>query len=313
MKVLEVHPDEFTKNIQPYQVYGSSAFSVLNASKAEEICHLLFTDGEVRFGLTGGIRHNSFLSPFSAPFGGFVYHKEAQRISHLDEACQALVEWGRSRQLSSIEITLPPDIYHSSFVAKQINALHRGGFTIQDVDLNYSFRTERLDANYPETLWHNARKNLRIGTNNQLNFHPCTSQQEKQQAYDVIQANREAKNFTLSLSWNQLEASTRLIPADFFLCTDAAGTAIASTIAFHVSEGIVQVIYWGDIPTYSALKSMNFMSFKVFEHYRDNGIRIVDIGPSTQHSVPFYGVCDFKESIGCDISTKITLTQRLNT
>jgi hypothetical protein len=56
---------------------------------------------------------------------------------------------------------------------------------------------------------------------------------------------------------------------------------------------------------------MNFLSYKIFEFYKKTGIRIVDIGPSTENSVPNHGLCEFKESIGCDISTKFTYRKEI--
>jgi lipid II:glycine glycyltransferase (peptidoglycan interpeptide bridge formation enzyme) len=73
----------------------------------------------------------------------------------------------------------------------------------------------------------------------------------------------------------------------------------------------VQVIYWGDIPEFSKYKTMNFLSFNIFEHYKKSGLKIVDIGPSTENSIPNYGLCEFKESIGCSIAAKVTFSNLL--
>jgi len=65
------------------------------------------------------------------------------------------------------------------------------------------------------------------------------------------------------------------------------------------------------LPEFSEYKTMNFLSFSVFEYYKSQGIRIVDIGPSTENSVPNYGLCEFKESIGCDIAIKTEFSKKL--
>ena len=49
---------------------------------------------------------------------------------------------------------------------------------------------------------------------------------------------------------------------------------------------------------------MNFLAYHVFNFYKKNGIKVIDIGPSTENSIPNHGLCEFKESIGCDISPK---------
>ena len=35
------------------------------------------------------------------------------------------------------------------------------------------------------------------------------------------------------------------------------------------------------------------------------------IGPSTESSIPNYGLCEFKESIGCEINQKFTFSKEI--
>jgi len=307
MEVFEVNTQEYNKYIiKPYHKYGLGDFANLNAEKVEEVYYLLFSDGKIRLGLTGGIKGDSFFSPFSAPFGGFNHLKEDIKINQIDNACFALIEWAKTKGLKSIKITLPPSIYNESFISKQINALFRSNFIINNIELNYSYNTCNFDNNYASNIWYNASKNLNIGLKNNLHIKKCFSIEQKKIAYEVIRQNRVAKSFPLRMSWDQIEETTKLIDADFFLCHDQFENAIASTIAFHVSKNIIQIIYWGDIPDYSNLKTMNYMSYEIFNYYKNQNISIIDIGPSTENSIPNYGLCEFKESIGCDISTKLS-------
>ena len=46
---------------------------------------------------------------------------------------------------------------------------------------------------------------------------------------------------------------------------------------------------------------MNFLSYNIFKHYKAIGVSIIDIGHSTEDSIPNQGLCEFKESIGCSI------------
>jgi hypothetical protein len=76
-----------------------------------------------------------------------------------------------------------------------------------------------------------------------------------------------------------------------------------------VTPDIVQVIYWGDLPAYSEFKTMNYLSYNIFIYYKKLGVKYVDIGISTELSVPNHGLCEFKESIGCDLSLKFTFSK----
>lgn len=312
MEIIEVTKDAYSEVIStPYFIYGSSDFNDLNKNKCEELFYLLFKEGKYRLGIIGGHRNGTFYSPISAPFGGFSFISEDVKIQYIEEAIKSLWQWVVSKGIRAISLTLPPPIYCEFFFAKQLNSLWRLGFKISEIDLNYYFPLGAFDTGYIEHLWYNARKNLHIALNKDMEFVQCVSEEEKELAYEIIRKNREAHNYPLKLSWEQIKSTTKMIKADFFLLNNEEKISIASAIIFHVSDDIVQVIYWGDLPGYSEVKPMNFLSYKIFEYYKNTDKKIVDVGPSTEHSLPNYGLCEFKESVGCHICPKYTLINSL--
>ncbi len=311
MEIITVSAREYDQYFKtPYHIFVSGAFNELNADKCEEIFYLLFKDKKVRLGIIAGIKENNLYSPFSAPFGGFSFIKEDIRLQHIELAVDLLNIWSEDKGLKSIQITLPPTFYHRSFISKLINVLYRKYFTILSSDLNYAFDLKNFDGDYMNRIWRNARKNLKRSLDQALKFVLAVTEEEKQLAYHVIKVNRESKGFPLRMTWKQVKKTIEYIPADFFLVSKNE-VIIASAMVFHISDTIVQVVYWGDLPDYSSLKTMNFLSFKIFEYYKTTDIKIIDIGPSTENSIPNYGLCEFKESIGCDIVSKISFAKEL--
>ena len=59
------------------------------------------------------------------------------------------------------------------------------------------------------------------------------------------------------------------------------------------------------------MRTMNFLAYKVFKFYKHKKFNFVDIGPSTENSIPNNGLSDFKESIGCDIELKLEFSIKL--
>ena len=313
MEILEVSAEKYSEVInKPYHIYGSAAFNELNQSKCEELFYLLFRKGKFRLGFIGGTRENDLFSPFSAPFGGFSYVSSDVRLQYIEDAVKSLKQWAADKQFSLISITLPPAFYESSFIAKQINCLWREGFEISKIELNHSFDLDRFDDNYADNIRYNARKNLRIANKAELEFSLCTTVDEKMLAYDIIRQNRAGKRHPLRMTWQQIYETTSVIPADFFLVKNINRKPLASAIVFHITDNIVQVIYWGDLIGYSDMKPMNFISYKLFEYYSSSGKKIVDIGYSTENSIPNYGLCEFKESIGCEVYTKLTFSLQIS-
>jgi len=312
MEIVEVTSKEYASSIQwPYHIFATTDFNNLNRDKCEEVHYLLFKDTKVRLGIIGGVKNNMFLSPFSAPFGGFTFIKNDIKIQQIDQALDVLQIWLRKNGLLDIQITLPPSIYKESFISKLTNSFYRKGFKTSKLDLNYSFNSKNFGSDYTNLLWRNARKNLNVAIKQNFIFKVCETLQDKQIAYNIIQKNREVRGFPLRMSWDAIVSTIAFLKADFFHLCNVSQEVLASAMIYHINPEIVQVVYWGDLPKYSHLKTMNFLSYKIFEYYKNTTIKIIDIGPSTEDSIPNFGLCEFKESIGCDISSKLTFSKKI--
>lgn len=312
MEVIEVDSKSFIDIFpKPYVIYSSGDFTNLNKEKAEQVFYLVFKDSKFRLGLIGGVKNGSFFSPFSAPFGALVYLRDDIQISMIESAIQLMLIWARDKNIKSINLTLPPTFYNETFISKQMNSLFTNKFVVSEIDLDYSYHLSGFNADYPSTIWPNARNKLKNALKYNLSFLKCTNNIQKEAAYDIIKANRQSRGYPLKLSWNQIEDTICIINADFFLVKSGDGNGIGSAIVFHSGTDIVQVIYWGDLPEYAHMKTMNFLSFCIFNYYREQGIKIIDLGPSTDNSLPNYGLCEFKESIGCKVSSKLTFKYEL--
>ena len=310
MEILEVNATTYAEAIpNPSHVFNSAAFNALNASKCEEVFYLLFKDSKIRLGIIFGVQNNILTSPFSAPFGGFEAASSGVRLQQIEAALTTLHQWAAAKKMEAIRIVFPSFFYNSNLLNKVDNCLSRFDYERTNVDLNYQFQTSKFDDNYEKAIWYNAQKNLKRGQKANLTFEKLDSI-HGEQAYNIISANRRARNFPLRMSWEQVHATAQVIEVDYFL-VKKENSSIGSALVFHVAQDIVQVVYWGDLPEYSDVKTMNFLSFHIFQYYKNQGIKIVDIGPSTENSVPNYGLCEFKESIGCDILIKTEFYHKL--
>ncbi len=312
MEIIDASPGEYELAFPaPFHVYNSVAFNDLNRNKCHNLHYLIFKEGKIRFGLIACQHDVELTSPFSAPFGSFSFMDESPEIQLLEKALLTLDDFSSSLFCKSICLTLPPLFYSESLLSVFLNTAIRNNYTIRSIDLNHFFKTNHFDAVNPEGfLARNARKNLAISIKNNLDF-LTPDKVEIETAYSVIKTNREAKGFHLKMSLSALQETAKVIRIDSFVVSHEI-QAIAAAIVFHVANGIVQVIYWGDNPEHAHLKPMNHLSYHLFKYYSEQEIRIVDIGPSSQNSIPFYGVADFKESVGCHVSLKFTLKKELN-
>ncbi|MDE7146547.1 MAG: hypothetical protein K2O30_10440 [Duncaniella sp.] len=292
----------------PSHFYNTVEFSELNRYKCDNIHYLSFKDdtGKIRLGIILGEREGVLLSPFSAPFGGFE-ESGKQRLCYYIDAVEALKCYAEIRGLGLV-ISIPPPIYNrDSHISKQFGAMANGGYKLVCSDYDYYFPSDvfgRID----ERLGRNARKNLAKATAAQYGFifSDASDMNIIERVYDVIKCNRESLGYILRLSIDAVKDTIRLVDADFMLLTDG-DKDVAAAMAYHVSERIVQIIYWGHKPEYSSCRPMNLLAYKVIEFYAAKGI-IIDVGPSSSDGVPALGLCDFKEGVGCDILLKHTFS-----
>lgn len=284
-------------------VYNTTEFTELNREKCENVVYLAFYDKKARLGLIAGERNGTLHSPFSAPFGGFVSTGDVD-IRHFDNAISLLAAEGKKATL-----TLPPAFYHPALVAKTTNAMISHGAKAI-ADLNYHYDLSRF-PHYMQQLDSKTRNKLNNSLKQNFDLEVFNGNDSDitgiERAYRVIQLNRKAKGYPLRMSLNDVASTIKIIKADFFVLTlDSVDVAAAQV--FHVADGIVQVIYWGDIPQYSSYRPMNYLAYELFRHYHRSGIRIVDVGPSSSDGIPNYGLCEFKESVGCEATLKFTLS-----
>jgi lipid II:glycine glycyltransferase (peptidoglycan interpeptide bridge formation enzyme) len=313
MEIVELDYLEFGKIFStPNFIFGSGVFCNLNRDKVDSLHYLAFKNKKYRMGITIGIKNNIARSPFSAPFGGFVVVTEDVGILYFEEAVSCLIDWSKNMGIIRIEITLPSRIYGESVFSKQTNALFTQGFTYSKVELNHVYDLKLFNADdYIRNISYNGRRNLRIAFESGLRFIYCLEEYQKKLTYSIVKENRNAKGFPLRMTWDQISGTSRYIKSDFFLVESDDKTPIASAVVFQINNEVFQVIYWGDLPDYSALKPMNFLAYNIFEFYMKKGMKFVDIGPSTENSIPNYGLCEFKESIGCTVVNKSTFSKEL--
>ena len=302
MEINRVEAEEYKSYFPKNEhIFNSVAFTELNKHKCKSVRYLVFKDKKARLGIIAGENDGILLSPFSAPFGGFDA-PEMERIEYYDQAAEQLRDYLRQEGLK-MRIVLPPSIY-GSFVAKSYSSLMRAGAHIMYTDLNYAYELSRFEE-YEDYLERSARKNYHQSLRHDLKFEILDGNNPTDiaRAYAVIQTNRNAKGFPLRMTLEDVVRTASVVSPDFFVLS-YQGLDVAAAMVYPVKDGIAQVIYWGDDPAFSELKVMNFLTYKVFAYYYASDLKYLDIGPSTEQGIPNYGLCSFKENIGCTISLK---------
>ncbi len=284
--------------------YNRVWFHKLNAHKVNKVLAFWFGAPKQKGCFIGGVEDNILKFPYSAPFAMVETFKECSNKDFEDFAKEVDV-YSSTLGMNKVEIKLPPMFYDEANITKWLGALLRNGFKIHELELDYYIIIED-DCSYRNKLHKNGRKNLNHALQKNYQLFHCETELEKEAAYRIIESNRRDKNYYLSMSWEEVQSTYQNLEHDFFILR-LDGEKIASAIVFNVIEDIWQVIYWGNLSGTDNDRPMNYLAYALQNYYRNRGIKILDIGPSMLNGKPNYGLCDFKESIGCAVSSKFCL------
>jgi hypothetical protein len=306
MEIIEVSQKEYDYFFKDIPCFNKASFNELNSQKCEEVHYLFFKDKKVRLGFIYGKTGKNISSPFSAPFGGFSTNKSKIRIEYIDEAVDLLENYFRENGIESAVISLPPLFYDDSFITKSTHVLYRNNWILDQLDLNYYYVLEelRLESGL-QAMTYSARKNYIASTCNNLHYSFWKDEEHLSIAFEIIEKNRAIKGYPLSMTKNQMLETSKVVPVESMLVS-LDEKFIGGAIIYMVTDTIPQVVYWGDDIKYSGLRTMNFLSYNLFSHYYEVGFKMIDVGTAMIGNLPNYGLCEFKESLGCKIQPRIT-------
>ena len=313
--VKRVSADEYDALVPDKRVFfNEPRFTELNREKADALYYLIFMrENSARFGLIAGKVGTEMRTPFSAPYSYPVAIINESKQESVDAALAVYEAYCKAEGAKSIRFIFPPLFYDEHLLSGCVNSFYRSGYQLANLDINYALNLKKLnveEAAYGQMLPQKGRKGLRKAEKSGLRICRCESEEDYRQAYRTIQTGHAAKGFPVKLSYEQLMDTLKLVEHDAFL-VQKDGVNIVAEVLYRINERIVQGIYTGTHPDYMECNGMNLLTWHTIRYYGDKGYEILDKAISTEDSVPNYGLCNFKESVGCERSLKYTFRKEL--
>lgn len=259
-----------------------------------------------RFGLVIGITDHNAKSPFSAPYSYPVSLYANTGISDYDNALVVLNQYCKDEGIHSLRFVFPPVIYDQSQLTAWISACYRHGYKLLNMDINYTLDLKKLNIdNYEQIIPKKSRSHLRKAMKSDMTIKECETEKDLREAYDIIKANHDAKGRPTWMSFEEIRNTVKLTDHAAFIAV-LREQKIASMIYYSINDRIAQCIYSGLIPGYENSGAMNYLSWYAIRYYGNKGYSLIDRAIATEDSIPNYGLCDFKESIGGERSLKFS-------
>lgn len=315
MHVIRVTPEEYEKIVPDRRVFfNEPRFCELNKDKVDQVHYLIvMKDTSARFGLILGQKGDVAKCPFSAPYSYPVEVRGGERVAAYDEALQAIEAYCAGQGIRELFITFPPLFYDEHVLSAWISAFYRNKYEVANLDLTYALDLKQLNVDVEQfgtMVTQKGRKALRKAMKSGLTLHKCETYEEMAEAYEMIKINHDAKGFPVRMTFQQVMDTMKLVDHDVFLVKHGETTVLAEFL-YRVNKDTVQGIYCGVHPDYTEFNSMNYLTYQTIRYYGDLGYKILDKATATENSIPNYGLCDFKESVGAKRSLKYSFHKNL--
>lgn len=313
MKIIRVSADEYEKIVIDRRVlFNEPRFTELNKDKVDDVLYLIIQKGNSpRFGLIMGRSGKNGKVPFSAPYSYPVPIRKMTEVESYDEALKAFENYCVDQGIEQIRFVFPPLIYDEDILTAWVSAMYRSGFDFENIDINYTLNLTKLNTeDYPQLLSKKSRSHLRHAKESGIKIIRCQTEEQEKTAYQIILENHTAKSRPTHMTFSQIKDTFGIVYHESFIAV-LDEKPIASMIYYEITKDIVQCIYSGYLVEYTSSGVMNYLTEYAIHFFGDKGYKYIDRAISTEDSIPNYGLCNFKESVGGKRSLKYTLTKSL--
>ena len=287
----------------------ASYFSLHSKNPQDSYIQLVrISDAKVFATLVFFIRDDDvYVSPLKGTFGGISAHQKVE-FNVLESFIRQSVAYLLLKNPKSLNIKLAPSSHNPSIFSLSCNVLLRLGFSISSKDLNYDLSVDerpyldRIDYGNVKRIKKCLREGLQAFELEPDRF---------EEAYKVIALNRARRGYPVSMTYDQIQEMVlafpgRIVCFGIFSDTDKKNL-VASSICILINTRVLYVFYWGDVAEMETLSPIALLASHIYEYMQKNAYEIFDLGTSTIHGEPIYGLINFKRNLGFSESLKLTL------
>ncbi|HET6691430.1 MAG TPA: GNAT family N-acetyltransferase [Miltoncostaeaceae bacterium] len=293
-------------------LFNRDAFHALNLRPAQRVVRVDHHDGGRLVGSLVGVRDGDVVTcGHSAPFGGPDLVRDAETAPNVVALLEAAVAELEADGVREIRVRARPAFYSGSETTVQF-ALLNAGFRVEACELGLHIDLEPLGGidDYVAGLRSPARRALRHGLAEPFALREAAAGDPWDAGYDLLAANRAAKGRRLALDAAYVRAARDAFPGRIRMALlEHAGAPCAAALTYRVLPGRELVVYWGDAGHALPRSPMNVLAHALVARSLGEGVRSLDIGPSSVDGVPDGGLIQFKRSIGAREDLRLHLVR----
>lgn len=250
---------------------------------------------------------DSAVSPFRAPFGSYIF-SDTVSSSQLMEFIHHTEDLLKLQGVKKIQLKNFPEIYYPVKSDMLRLALLSAGYA----------ETEEAcacihvsDKPFESGIHASERKRIKKSNVAGLVFRSLPLDQLKS-VYEFLQNCRDRKNYSLSMSYDELKKTMETF-RDRFLLSSVIGNAemAAANISIRVNHNVLYNFYHDHSEHYDSYSPVVLLNKGLYEYCQQKSLTLLDLGTSQQEGVLNESLFNFKLRLGAVASRKLTFSKNL--
>ena len=247
------------------------------------------------------IEKNQATSGYQAPFGSIDTTRSLPGATikyFLEQVCLTL----KNDRLKEVIVKHWPECFATSDSLQE--SFSQLGFKVINSEVNQHIVVQ--ESEFRLLIRKNERKKLNQCLKKNFTFSILTLA-DLPQVYQLVTKTRERKSYPVSMTYDQLYKTMKLLSDSYLLfgLLDE-DKLIAASVSIRVSPHILYNFYHADEFSYRSTSPLVMLLQEIYQYCQQNGIKILDLGISSENGQINQGLFNFKENLGCATSTKNT-------
>lgn len=248
-------------------------------------------------------------TPYRSPYGSFVFSKNSS--SDFLQAFINLTEQKlKDKGVKSVLIRNAPDAYDPEKSERLKNTL---------IQLAYKIELEEISTVIPvgkdsfeSSLHRSHKKKLKKCREGKFVFQ-FLSVDHLEEVYGFLKTVREEKNYTLSMSLDELKKTADAFPDNYLLSVvKDKEKIIAANISIRVNSRVLYNFYHDHLSLYDVVSPVILLNEGLYDYCQQHGFKLLDLGTSTINGKPDPELITFKVRLGGQPAHKLTFVKNLN-
>lgn len=254
------------------------------------------------------LKGDEAVSPYRSPFGSYLF-SDAVTETVLTDFVMYCEKQLTGKNAKSIVLKNQPGIYSTEKNKRLLNVLRKLNCTItkEETSAVISVSSQAFESG----LHRSEKKRLRKCREKALTFEIMPPEQ-LQKIYVFLEACREEKGYSLSMSFEEMKKLATAFPERVMLTAVIDNNKIvAANISIRVYEHVLYNFYHDHTGEYDLLSPVVLLNEGLYLFCQKERIQFLDLGTSDTEGELNESLLNFKLNLGAKTSRKLTFTKTL--